>query len=503
MTTYFVSSASGAGGAGNGTSWANAFLTIALALSGGRSPGDILFVGDDHAESTTGSQNWFFNSSPTVPNAIYVVDHTKASPTAADLKVGTLGAGSVQSDSAISFNMYGYVYGLYMESGVGSSASIAPSGGSSRFIVLDHCTIKCSSTSASARTFSATTSGASDYLTCTFIATSATMQFLLGSNISKFVNCTFQFPGTFTVPMFLPTTGGNSTVTFEGCDFSAFPGTQLMAPSHNGGQFNIFKDCRLPTGAGLFTLAGDVRPEQSVVWVINSDSGATNYKFDSYHYGGEQHAVTNVFRTGGASQGTPYSWKTTTYTNNLWFMPVKLPMISIWNTATGAAKNVTVEGIADPFDFNIMPKNDEVWFDVEALESATSTKSVYRSGTKTVPIATGTALSPSTAAWDTSFTRLNSTLMAANDLMKVPSNPGRIFICVVGGTTSGSLPGAYATAVDGDILSDGACTFRAMWRFKQTITTGSIAMAGLISAYPKVAKASLNGIYLDPMITLS
>jgi hypothetical protein len=52
-------------------------------------------------------------------------------------------------------------------------------------------------------------------------------------------------------------------------------------------------------------------------------------------------------------------------------------------------------------------------------------------------------------------------------------------------------------------VTDGGCVFKAMWRFKQTITTGSIGMAGLITVYPKVAKASLNGIYIDPMITLS
>jgi hypothetical protein len=72
------------------------------------------------------------------------------------------------------------------------------------------------------------------------------------------------------------------------------------------------------------------------------------------------------------------------------------------------------------------------------------------------------------------------------------------------GITASSEPGGYATAVDGGGgVTDGGCVFKAMWRFKQTITTGTIGMAGLITVYPKVAKASLNGIYIDPMITLS
>ena len=503
MANYFVSSASGAGGAGNGSSWANAYLTIAAACSG-KTGGDVLFIGDDHAENTTGAQSWFLNGSVTAPNAMYCVDHTKASPAVpADLKVGTLGAGSVQNDGAISFNMYGYVYGLYLEGGVGSSAPISMQGGSSRFLVLDHCTIKNSSTNATARTFITTSSGASEHLSCTFIATNATMQLTWSSPSAKFINCNFLFPGSMTVPMFLPGGGGNSTVVFEGCDFSAFPGTQLFTPTHNGGQFFTLKDCKLPAGAGLVTLAGDFRPEQSCIWLINCDSGATNYKFDVYHYGGELHAVTNVLRTGGASQGTPYSWLVTSNANNLWNMPIRLPPVSIWNAATGAAKNVTVEGIADPRDFSALPNNDDIWFDVEALENASLPQGTYHFGTKAVPLATGSALTASSAAWDCATTRANSVAYALGNIVKVSSNAGRLFVCTTAGTSAGSLPGGYAAAADGSAVTDGGATFTAMRRFKQTIATGTIQMAGLITVYPKVAKASLVGIYIDPMITLS
>jgi hypothetical protein len=78
-----------------------------------------------------------------------------------------------------------------------------------------------------------------------------------------------------------------------------------------------------------------------------------------------------------------------------------------------------------------------------------------------------------------------------------------LFVCTTAGTSASSEPGGYASAVDGGTVTDGGATFKAMWRFKQTITTGTIGMAGLITVYPKVAKASLNGIYIDPMITLS
>ena len=120
-----------------------------------------------------------------------------------------------------------------------------------------------------------------------------------------------------------------------------------------------------------------------------------------------------------------------------------------------------------------------------------------------MPLATGSALTASSAAWDCATARANSTAYSVGNTIKVSSNTGRLFVCTTAGTSASSLPGGYATAIDGDTITDGGATFKAMWRFKQTITTGTIRWAGLITAYPKVAKASLNGIYLDPLVTLS
>src|SRR4029077_11821519 len=129
MANYFVSSASGAGGAGNGSSWANAFLTLAAANAFPIAAGDTLLVGDDHAEWTSGSVTVSLPSFgvSTTPNNIIVVDHTKPSPSIpADLKIGAYGAGSLSASGNINFNFSGYVYGLYVRNGVDAvGASVA------------------------------------------------------------------------------------------------------------------------------------------------------------------------------------------------------------------------------------------------------------------------------------------------------------------------------------------------------------------------------------------
>ena len=52
MASYYVWS--GAVGAANGTSWANAYTTLAAAISG-KATSDIFYIANDHNETTAGT----------------------------------------------------------------------------------------------------------------------------------------------------------------------------------------------------------------------------------------------------------------------------------------------------------------------------------------------------------------------------------------------------------------------------------------------------------------
>lgn len=506
MTAYFVSSASGAGGAGNGSSWANAYLTLAACLARPIVAGtDNVFVGDDHTEFTS-TTNLNFNfpgfSTTSTPNHLWVVDHTKASPTSADLKTGTATGGMVSGDANVIFNGNGHIYGLYVICAIGNSTTTgAILTQSANTFLFENCSFVNRGTNALQRIFQAAGSAYQEFKNCVFSCENAAQSPIV-SGWKKLINCTFLFAGGSPSQLFLPSLT-NSNLIFEGCDFSAFSGTTLASSNSNGNMLFIFKDCKLPAITGLFTVAAALRPQQNSIYVINCDSGATNYKNDLYDYCGELHTVASVFRTSGASQGTPYSWLVTTNANNLWHFQFKLLPLSIWNVTTGAAVNVAVEGIADPRDFSALPNNDDVWFDVEALENTSYPTGTYHRNTKPSPLGGATALTASTVAWDCTTLRANSTAYSVGDIRKVASNAGRLFVCTIAGTSASSEPGGYATAIDGGTVTDGGATFKAMWRFKQTVATGTVRLAGLITVYPNVGKASLNGIYIDPMITLS
>ena len=176
---------------------------------------------------------------------------------------------------------------------------------------------------------------------------------------------------------------------------------------------------------------------------------------------------------------------------------------AVWkfNDTIDEAIDLTIEGVADPRTgmFSALPTDKEFWIEVSYQGTSGSSLGLTTGGQNI--LATGTALTASTEAWDSMATaRANSTAYVAGDVVKVASNAGRIFICTTAGTTAGSEPAGYASAVDGGSVTDNTATFKAGWRFKQTISVTPVAV-GAIQAVPKMAKAS-SAIYLDPKLVI-
>jgi hypothetical protein len=84
----------------------------------------------------------------------------------------------------------------------------------------------------------------------------------------------------------------------------------------------------------------------------------------------------------------------------------------------------------------------------------------------------------------------------------VASNPDRVFVVTTGGTTAGSEPGAYATAVDGDTFADGSATIHVARRIKFEVTA-TPNRRGVVFFTPTLYAASGNVLYVDPKITVS
>lgn len=294
-------------------------------------------------------------------------------------------------------------------------------------------------------------------------------------------------------------TAGNAPVVarVEGCDFSAITAAATVL-SIAGAGYGLVKDCKLGslmTGSVLPGMCGEVD-------VLNT-TGGVSYNMEHWMGRGQATTATTVVRTAGANiAGQSVSHLYAVAAGGL------LPFIGIpavtWNTNISSNVTVTMYGVANQV---AMPLTSDIYLNIEYPGSgSTMLGSALRTTGLANAFTLGGALSADTSAWDTGVTaRSNSAIVVTGAICKVASNPGRIFFCTTGGQNAGSEPTAFATAVDGQSITDNTTIWRAGWRFtiSGTLSSPQPAQAGYIYATPWLTSTALLQVYLDPIITLS
>lgn len=514
MATYFLSS--GSGNNTTGSSWANAYTTLdALLARTGPAflAGDIVWVGDDHSETfaQTAAKTWTFPGTALAPNYLYCVDHTVASPTAADLKkTAFIGAGHPTSNFSTSFTGCFYAYGITFAGGVGGSGLLNLIVGNGTAIYLEECCLYMAGTRNGGNNLMFTNS---THINCSY-------RYKSGNNLiipvtSAAYNCFLDaqdtagaFPAN---PSWVAYTSGVLSWHCEDCDFSALTGP-LLPNNTNFGQINInMKRCKIATTAVVqVAQSGNPRWGSQTNLIQCGPDGATASftRNERYTGAGNQTTNYNIWRTGGAQDyGTNISQRHLTGLGCRWNNFHDGIPFAVWNATVGTV-NVTLEFIVDTRTWTALPLNDEVWFAVEYFDTA-NVEGTTSTGTKANNLSTGTTHTASTVAWDCSVTRVASTAYAVGAMIKVGTNTGRVFVCTTAGNSSNEATGsAYTSAVDGGTVNEsaagtgGTAVFKAMWRCKQTHTI-TVGKEGYIYVTPKFGKVSILGAYVDPLITLS
>jgi len=307
------------------------------------------------------------------------------------------------------------------------------------------------------------------------------------------------FSGSAPAATFLTDSGAPAAVYFDGVDLSGLSAAKIAALTVFGSRF-LAVNCKLSASMTAPVL-GSFANQDIRIDYLNCDSGSSTVRCESYSGDLQLTTETVVIRTSGASDGTTgYSWKCATHTSVKWTAPGICFPIAIWNSTTGSSKTVAVEAI---YNAAAVLNNDQLWIDIQYLGTASSTLVSLATSSKANILASASAISASSAAWDSVATaRANTTAKAIGDIMSVSSNSGRLFFCTTAGTTSGSLPGGYASCVDGGSVTDGTAIFRAGCRMTLS-TTLTPQMAGLIRVTPKIGLASVSGLYIDPLITVT
>ncbi|WP_143748809.1 hypothetical protein [Mesorhizobium sophorae] len=398
MTAYYVRS--GAGGAGTGADWTNAYTTLAAAFSG-KSVGDVFYISDDHAESTAGAVT--LSPPGTIANLTQVicVNHSgSVPPVAADLRA----TATVTVTGANNLTFAGGT-GVYYKGIIFSGASSITMPNTANFVgIFEDCSLRM--TGAGATKVGIAASGLDTVLVewiNTTLSCAATTQGIKNAGATfRWRNTPSALLGTIPTTLIEWNTGRGGDTVLKGVDLSAAgSGKTIVSNTASCASRAQIIDCKL--NASVTKSAVPTAPGSVDVDFYRSGSSGVNYNYHRERYAGTLDEELTIVRTGGASDGTtPLAWKIVTSANTTWLTPFECQPIAIWNDVTGSSVTATVQCI---WGGGAVPNNDEIWGDVEYLGDASSPLASFVNDSKATALTTAAGQTAGSGTWGGSTTK--------------------------------------------------------------------------------------------------
>ncbi len=387
---------SGATGAANGTSWADAYLTVAAAAAVDTA-GDTIYVAHDHAEnSTSAALSYAWASSGFVAASwtriLCVNRSTNVVTTGAEIK--TTGNYAITTNTA----GQGLVFdGLTIVAGdtATGAAAVALGQSAARSAKYRNCTIEARSTASN--NITAYNGGLMSFEECWFmfghlgssLVSGSFLKWTRGGVLSGSLNTT------------LATVSASSVVVLADLDLTNAPTTMnVFAGTANAGARGTIYNCKMPDSwTGSVSSAEPTAPSTRMS-LYNCDSSDTNYRLIIKDFSGTITSETTIVRTGGATDGTtPISWRMVCNSNaNDSLYPLISDPISVWNETVGSALTVTVEIVHDSVT---ALEDDEVWVEVEYLGTSGRPLGSTASDHRADVLTTAVAQTSSSETWTT------------------------------------------------------------------------------------------------------
>lgn len=399
MAVYYVWS--GASGSGNGSSWANAALTLTAGFVL-EAAGDTLYVAHDHAESTAASIT--LTSSGTITNTTKIVCVNRAGsvpPVSADRR--TTATVTTTGISNITFAGFAHYDGIIFSAGTGGvAANIVVIAAGSQNHRFDNCSMRLGNTGTASITLGGNANGGVyvEFNNTTASFANAGQLFVVYGRF-KWRNTPSALLGTIPATLFVPITGRGGSIECIGVDFSAAGSGKTLVNSTGPAQSGsvTFIDCKLH--ASVTKTAIMITGGTWQIDFIRSGSAGVSYNVYSQRLAGALFEELTIIRTGGATDGTTgISWRVDTTPNCTYSLPFECPPIVIWNDTTGSAKTATVECVA-----SAIMTDQEIWVDVEYLGDASSPQGSFVNDGKADLLATAANQTSSSATWGGSTTK--------------------------------------------------------------------------------------------------
>lgn len=392
---------SGATGAGNGTSWADAYTTLAAVIAAQGNNPTRVFVASDHSELV--SAGLVFPAGATNVYQLISSDRTSGFPPTveqAGARIGSTGATNLTLNNSF------YSKGVFWTAGENSTAT--------RNLIID-----CSPTYSIARIVGGgielKNTGAGSRFSFGTSATNRTTKIILENAEIRFGNAGQGFQMYLTslsikdgalagsaITEFIKTfSAAAADVDVYGLNMvSAATGMNLLAANLPGVGQVKFDSCKMPAGWTGGIVSGSVLVHGGMKAIaINCDSADTNYRLMSAGWGAGLNTETAVYRTGGASDGvTPISWRISTNTITTYpLINFDTPPITLWNEVTGSPVTATIHVLTD----GVTLKDDEAWLEVQYLDDAGYPLGALVSDERPSQLAAAADQDASTATWTT------------------------------------------------------------------------------------------------------
>lgn len=385
---------SGATGTADGSTWANAYLTLQAAMNPGGG-GDVYWVAHDHSELTAGAslQCWANHANPA--KTVCVNRLGSVPPVAADRRTTAVVATSANGSITISNSCF--YDGITFIAGNSTGAAFIDISGDYQWWRFDNCSFRLGSTGAGMIRFPSSNSWFSPYveLNNTTMSFSAANQVFQCNGVFKWSNTAPALLGVPPTALFALAINHGGNIELIGLDLSTLTGA-IITDTTNTNAFSIrIVDCKLSASVNKST-AGLTRGSRTVDLIRSSSAG--NYAVRSQRYAGVLDEETTVVRApGGATDlTTPLSWKVATNTNAQYLTPFDCPPIAVWNDTVGSPVTAAVEGV---WVGAAVPKNDEAWVELQYLSSSSSPLAVLVNDAKANWQATAAAQTASSATW--------------------------------------------------------------------------------------------------------
>lgn len=424
MTLRYVRS--GAGGSADGTSWANAFLTVKAALLGS-SAGDTIYVSEDHAESNALDMTHTSPGTAAAPVNVICVDHAgSVPPVTADIRNTATVTTTTGKDISFSGSHIRYKGITFTAGSAGGTANIYTSSSADQSVRFKDCALRLGAGAANNSTIVLGTSSSGGSL---LVLENTSLQFTHVSQLVRVGDSVKWINSTLVTGSVFPTTlfkgyGGNASMRFEmrGVDLSMFgSGTTLFDMSATGmvEQYIYLLDCKIDAAV---TLA--VRPAArggGKLEYLRVDSGGTDWKHGLINYEGTLTSEGTIVLTGGASDGVhSMSWKMVTTANSNEFFPFESPAIEVWTDTVGSPVTATIEGV---WGGGAVPNNDDIWIEAEYLGASGSPQASFITDAK-ADLAASAGHTSSSATWGGSTTKFKM------NVTFTPQQAGWVFLRV-------------------------------------------------------------------------